>query len=131
MTPELTTLALAALLQAVYFTLFGARANLELGLRYTTSARDVAPTRQMSELSGRLQRAMNNHFESLILFTIAVVVVTLGGQSTGFTAGCAWVYFAARILYLPAYALGWQPWRSAIWGVGFAATFAMILAALI
>jgi uncharacterized MAPEG superfamily protein len=67
----------------------------------------------------------------LILFTIATVVVTLGNQSTGFTAACAWVYLAARCLYIPAYAFGWRPWRSAIWGIGFFATVAMIVAALI
>jgi uncharacterized MAPEG superfamily protein len=74
---------------------------------------------------------MNNHFEALILFTIAVVVVTLGAQSTPFTAACAWIYLVARVLYVPAYAFGWVPWRSLIWFVGFAATLAMILAALI
>ncbi len=131
MTPELTALALAALLQAVQFLLFAVPANMELGTGYTSSARDRAPSRQLSERTARLQRAMNNHFEGLILFTIAVVVVTLGGQASGFTAGCAWVYLAARSLYIPAYAFGWRPWRSAIWGVGFFATVAMIIAALV
>ena len=131
MTPELTTLAFAALLQAVQFLLFAVPAHMELGTGYTSSARDRPPSRQISERTARLQRALNNHFEGLILFTIAVVVVTLGNQSTGFTATCAWVYLAARILYIPAYAFGWRPWRSAIWGVGFFATVAMIVAALV
>jgi uncharacterized MAPEG superfamily protein len=131
MTPELATLALAALLQAVQFALFAVPANMELGTGYTSSARDRAPSRQLSERTARLQRAMNNHFEGLILFTIAVVVVTLGQQSSGVTQTAAWVYLAARVLYIPAYALGWQPWRSAIWGMGFFATLAMIVAALV
>lgn len=131
MTPELTALALAALLQAVQFLLFAVPANMELGTGYTSSARDRPPSRQLSERTARLQRAMNNHFEGLILFTIATVVVTLGSQSSGFTATCAWVYLAARILYIPAYAFGWRPWRSAIWGVGFGATILMIVAALL
>lgn len=131
MTPELTALALAALLQAVQFALFAVPANMELGIGYTSSARDRPPSRSISERTGRLQRAMNNHFEGLILFTIAVVVVTLGQQSTQVTQNAAWVYLAARILYVPAYAFGWRPWRSAIWGVGFFATVTMIVAALI
>ncbi|WP_022702494.1 MAPEG family protein [Pseudorhodobacter ferrugineus] len=131
MTPELTTLALAALLQTVQFALFAVPANMELGTGYTSSARDRAPSRQLSERTARLQRAMNNHFEGLILFTIAVVVVTLGQQSTQVTQTAAWVYLAARVLYIPAYAFGWRPWRSAIWGVGFFATVTMIVAALI
>lgn len=131
MTPELTVLALAGLLQAAQFALFAIPANHELGVGYTSSARDRPPSRQMSVVTGRLQRAMNNHFEGLILFTLAVIVVTLGNQSTPVTQTAAWAYLAARILYIPAYALGWRPWRSAIWGVGFFATLTMIVAALL
>jgi uncharacterized MAPEG superfamily protein len=47
----------------------------------------------MSRLTARLQRALNNHFEALILFTLAVVVVTLSGLLVGihsaFQAGLA------------------------------------------
>jgi uncharacterized MAPEG superfamily protein len=131
MTPELTALALAGLVQIAQYVLFAVPANLELGTGYTSSARDRPPSRQLSDRTGRLQRAMNNHFEGLILFTLAVVVVTLGGQATGFTAVCAWVYLAARVAYVPAYALGLRPWRSVIWAAGFLATIAMIVASLI
>ena len=131
MTPELTALALAGLLQAAQFILFAVPANRDLGTGYTSSARDKPPSRQLSTLTARLQRAMNNHFEGLILFTLAVVVVTLGGQSTTTTQTCAWAYLGARVLYIPAYAFGWRPWRSAIWAVGFFATLIMIMAALI
>jgi uncharacterized MAPEG superfamily protein len=136
MPPEVTVLALAGLLQAVQFVLMSVPANLELGPGKTTSPRDPARlgkplVEQLSPMAGRLWRAMNNHFEGLILFTLAVVVVTLGGQSTGFTAACAWTYLGARVLYVPAYAFGLSPWRSLIWLVGFCATVAMILAALV
>lgn len=131
MTPELTVLALAGLLQAVQFTLFAVPANVELGTGYTTSPRDRPPSRPMSIVTGRLQRALNNHFEGLVLFTVAVVVVTLGHQSTAVTQTAAWTYLGARVLYIPAYALGWRPWRSAIWGLGFFATLTMIVAALV
>ncbi|WP_415182153.1 MAPEG family protein [Phaeovulum sp.] len=131
MTPELTALALAGLLQAVQYALFAVPANRELGTGYTSSARDRPPSKPLSLKTARLQRALNNHFEGLILFTLAVVVVTLGQQSSATTQTAAWVYLAARIAYIPAYAFDWQPWRSAIWGVGFLATLAMLVAALI
>ena len=131
MTPELTTLALAGLLQAAQYALFAIPANMELGTGYTSSARDRPPSRSMSVTTARMQRAMNNHFEGLILFTLAVLVVTLGQQSPPITQYAAWTYLGARILYVPAYYLGWRPWRSAIWGVGFFATLTMIIAALI
>lgn len=136
MTPELTVLALAGLLQVLQFALMAVPANLEVGPAKTASARD--PQRLggtveslLSEKTGRLYRAMNNHFEGLILFTIAVLVTTLSDQSTAFTAACAYAYLGARVLYIPAYYFGWSPWRSAIWAVGFIATAAIILAALI
>ncbi len=131
MTPELTVLALAGLLQVVQYLVFAVPANLELGTGYTSSARDRPPSRELSVRTGRLQRALNNHFEGLVLFTIAVVVVTLGGQATSLTAACAWTYLAARILYVPAYWLGLRPWRSLIWFVGLVATVVMLLAALL
>lgn len=131
MTPELTALALAVLLQAVQYGLYAVPANLELGTRYTGGSRDFPPAQPLSKRTARLGRAMVNHFEALILFGIAVTVVTLGQQSSAVTQIAAWVYLAARIAYIPAYAFGWNPWRSAIWGVGFFATLTMIVASLI
>ncbi len=129
MTAELTVLALAGLLQAVQFAAFSIAANLQVGPRVAMGPRDDVPP--LKGTAGRLHRALNNHFEGLILFTLAVVVVTLGGQASAVTATCAWIYLAARLLYVPAYVLGWVPWRSVIWAVGFAATMLMILAALV
>ena len=57
MTPELTALTLAALLQMGQFILFALPANLELGTRYTMSPRDKAPERPFSTMTGRMQRA--------------------------------------------------------------------------
>jgi len=136
MTPELTVLALAGLLQLVQYVLMSVPANLELGVAKTLSPRDRARLGgdledQLSDRTARLYRALNNHFEGLILFTLAVVVVTLGDKSSPFTVACAWAYLAARILYIPAYWLGLSPWRSYIWFVGFLATACMILAALV
>jgi uncharacterized MAPEG superfamily protein len=136
MTTELTVLTLAALLQVVQFALMAIPANLELGPGKTLSPRDPdrlgKPLQELVSLkTSRLFRAMNNHFEALILFTIGVLVITLSDQSTALTQTCAWTYLVARILYIPAYAFGWVPWRSVIWFVGFAATVTMLLAALI
>ena len=131
MTPELTALALAGLLQAAQFGLFATPANIELTPAYTTSPRDAPPPRPLSKITARLQRALTNHFEGLILFTLAVVVVILGQQSSPVTQYAAWIYLAARLAYVPAYVFGWTPWRSAIWAVGYLATLAMLIAALI
>jgi|TARA_R110000850_G_scaffold8011_8_gene29844 uncharacterized MAPEG superfamily protein len=130
MTPELTVLILAALLQTVTFVLYAVPANRELGTGYTMSARDRAPTREMSDRTARLGRTMDNTFEALILFGIAATVIAISDQSTTYTMLLSWIFLAARIAYIPAYALGWRPGRSIIWAVGFAATTLMLIAAL-
>jgi uncharacterized MAPEG superfamily protein len=131
MTPELTALTLAALVQVAQFTLFAVPANRDLTVDYTLSPRDTAPPKPLAKGTARLGRALNNHFEALVLFTIAVVVVTLGEKSSSLTQICGWAYLAARTLYVPAYAFGWQPWRSLIWSAGFLATSVMLVAALL
>lgn len=136
MTPELTVLTLAALLQVLQFVPISVRANLELGTGKTMGPRDPdrlgAPLdQQVSPVTGRLFRAFNNHFEGLILFAIACTVISVSGQSGPPTTACAWTYLGARVLYVPAYALGLTPWRSVVWAVGFAATVVMLVAALL
>lgn len=128
MTPELTALALAACLQALQFVAYSITAQAQVGSKYAASPRDKP--RELTGTAGRLQRALNNHFEGLILFTIAVVLVTLSGQSTPRTETMAWAYLAARVLYVPAYAFGLSPWRSLIWFIGFFATMSMILSTI-
>ncbi len=125
---ELKVLGYAALLQFVQFVLMAIPVNLQLGVAYTGGNRDEK--REPSGVPGRLKRALDNHFEGLLLFTIAVVVIVLGDAGSPLTERCAWVYLAARILYVPAYASGVFLVRSLIWSVGFVATAIMLIAAL-
>ena len=135
MTPELAVLAYAALLQGLQLVLMSTAANLDLGPAKTMSARDQSRLGgplldQLSDKPARLFRAFNNMFEALILYTIAVVLVTLTDTGSGFTALCAYAFLVARVAYIPAYYYGWRPWRSLIWMVGLFATYAMIGATL-
>jgi len=129
MPTEIKVLALAGLLQVVQYVLMAVPANIQLGTRYTAGPRDEQKT--MTGVGGRLKRALDNHFEGLILFTLAVVVVTLGGQSTALTEACAWIYLGARVLFIPAYASGVFLLRSLIWSVGFGAVVVMLVASLV
>ncbi|WP_040610289.1 MAPEG family protein [Oceaniovalibus guishaninsula] len=131
MTPELIVLVLAALLQCVQFVSFAIPANIQIGSAYLMSARDRPPSRDLDERTARLKRAFDNHFEGLILFGIAAVVIAVTGQSSGLTGFFAWVYLIARVVYVPAYALGWNPGRTLIWAAGFLSTVALLVLALI
>jgi len=95
------------------------------------SARDKEPSRALATKTARLKRAFENHMEWLLLFAIAVGVIEMSGQNSGFTEAFAWIYLSARVLYVPAYLMALRPGRSAIWAVGFFATTLMLLAALI
>ncbi|SHH91304.1 MAPEG family protein [Marivita hallyeonensis] len=128
MTPELTALTLAALLQMLQFVAYSITAQRQVGRKYAASPRDEPV--QITGIAGRLQRALNNHFEGLILFGIAVMVITYSGQNSEMTALASALYLIARILYVPAYAFGWAPWRSLIWFIGFLATLYILIAAL-
>ena len=66
MSVELTVLTLAALLQVVQYVLMSVPANRELGVAYTASPRDENRIGDLSPVTGRLLRALNNHFEALI-----------------------------------------------------------------
>lgn len=130
MTPELTALPLAALLLLVQLGWMATRANLEVGSSCFLSPRDTAPTKTPSPGTLRLKRAYENHLEALPPFAVAVLVVTLADAAFGFTAACAWAYLAARALYVPAYLHGGVPWRSILFGIGYATSILMIPAAL-
>ena len=125
---EIKVLGLAALLQFVQFVFMAVPVNMQLGPKYTGGNRDEE--QRATGIPGRFKRALDNHFEALILFTIAVVVVVLGDASSSITETCAWVYLAARVLYVPAYASGIFLVRSLIWSVSFFATLVMLWVAL-
>lgn len=131
MTFELTILALAGLLHIVQFAVASYMANVDVGPRYTTSPRDRMPSRELRTATARLLRAYDNSAVMLPLFGLGVVIITLSDQSTALTRGAAALYLAARAAYTPAYALGWQPWRSYIWLLAMACCAALFLAALI
>ena len=125
---ELKVLGYAALLQFVQFILMAIPVNVQLGVAYTGGNRDEQ--KQATGIPARLKRALENHNEGLILFTIAVLVVVLGESGSPLTEKCAWAYLWARVLYVPAYASGVFLLRSLIWSVGFVATAVMLIDAL-
>jgi len=127
MTPELAALAATALIHALLVMLSQQRLTRDVGAEGNASPRDDLP--ELSKDTQRLRRALGNHVENIGLFISAVVIVELTGQNSWFTATCAWIFVAARLVYVPAYLYGWAPWRSLIFMAGFLATFAMIAAA--
>lgn len=130
MTPELAALAATALIHFVAVGWSQRALEADIGHAGNLGTRENLDSR-LSEHTLRLRRALANHVENSALFLTAVVLVELTGSHSLLTALCAWVYVAARALYLPAYAFGWVPWRTRIFALGAVNTAIMIVASLV
>ncbi|MCA2012706.1 MAPEG family protein [Cereibacter sphaeroides] len=130
MTPELAALSALALLH--FATIFIAQRFLtrDIGTEGNTGTRENLDA-QLAPVTLRLRRATANFTENVGPFIIAIVVVVLAGKTSTATAVLAWVHVAARVLYVPAYALAWVPWRTLIFGVGMLSTLALLVLGLI
>ena len=85
----------------------------QLGGRWVAGPRDEP--RETNGVSGRFVRAHRNLLEIFPQFVAALLVVHAAGV-TGYWSGTgAWIFFAARCLYVPAYAFGPIGVRPACW----------------
>lgn len=130
MTPELRWLAWSALLGFVQI-LAAAIATIrqrEGGLQWAAGPRDTTPPPPQGT-AARLTRARDNFLETFPLFVAAVVVAQLAGRSGALTGWGALIYFWARLVYVPAYALGLAV-RPVVWGASIAGILMVLSAAL-
>lgn len=128
MTIELTLLACTLLLALFQIMLTAALRTRETGTDYNTGPRDTEGP-PVGVLTGRMQRAQKNLFETLPLFIAAVLIVAIAQrESTLSLLGC-WMYLLARIVYLPLYAAGVPVVRSLTWLVSVAGLLLVIAAA--
>lgn len=130
MTPELTLLAWTLVLAIVQILLPAMLRNGETGLDYNASARDTASPAPVGKVTGRLQRAQRNLFETLPLFAAAVLIAHVAGRNGELTFWGASLYLAARVVYVPLYAAGIPFVRSLAWMVSMAG-LVMILVAIL
>lgn len=130
MTAELAALSTIGLLHFAGIFIAQRFLTRDIGTDGNMGTRENLDAR-LSPISLRLRRANANLLENLGPFIIAVLVVVLAGKTSALTAGLAWVFVGARVLYYPAYAFGWVPWRSLIWSVGAVATLALLILGLI
>ncbi len=124
MTPELAALAATAVIHLAAVAWSQKSLEADIGRRGNVSPRD--DLFDLSTRTKRLRRALANHTENIAPFVIAVVLVEFTDSNSLTTAIAAWLFVAARALYLPAYAFGWVPWRSYLYLIGLLATITMI-----
>ena len=129
MTIELKLLAWTLVLALLQIMLPSHLRNRETGIAYNAGPRDE-PGPPVGVVTGRLQRARANLYETLPLFGLAILVAHAAGREGTLTAWGAWIYLIGRIVYVPLYAFGIPYVRSAVWLVSFIG-FLMVLIAVL
>lgn len=105
MNTELTILAWGCVLALVHVFAAVRVKTRQYGVAWNMGARDEALP-PPEPLVGRLARAQANFFETFPIAAAAILIVSVAGLTTRWTAIGAIVWLAARILYLPVYAAG-------------------------
>ncbi len=100
------------------------------GVAYANTAQDAPSTAVDSVLLGRLTRALRNLHETLPFFLGVVLILALMGHSTPNTQISALAFAAARIIYLPLYAMGVPYLRGLVWTISFIALISLVVTAL-
>ena len=129
MTMELTLLAWSLVLAVVQILLPSRFRNRETGIAYNVSARDNEGP-PVGVITGRLQRAQKNLFETLPLFIAAVLIAHVAGIHTAGTYWGAMLYVGMRVLYLPLYAFGIPVARTVVWVISMVGLL-MLLGAIL
>lgn len=128
MTPELTYAALAILLAVVQVFLPAVGRTLQHGVKWNAGPRD-ADMPASNRVTGRLERAQANLYETLPLFLAAVLIAHVAGEDGFLTYWGATLYFWARVAFVPLYAFGVTGMRSLAFLISLAGLL-MIVAAL-
>jgi uncharacterized MAPEG superfamily protein len=92
------------------------------------------PRAQQAALEGFGARAVAAHlngFESFAPFAAAVLVAHLAGAPNAVVDLLAVIFVAARVLYVACYLADLAALRSAVWTVGFLATFGLFVSPLL
>ncbi len=102
----------------------------QYGTKWNMGARDeeLPPPRP---IVGRLDRAQANFFETFPLMIAAVLIVSAAGLNNENTALGAMLWLAARVIYLPLYALGIPYLRTLAWAVALAGIVMVLWPALV
>ena len=111
MSLELSVLAWGCALGIAQIFVTAQLARRQYGLDWALSSRE-ATLPPPSPLVGRMKRAQANFLETFPFAAAAILIVEAGGLNSSWTAAGALLWFAARLLYLPVYAIGITGWRS-------------------
>ncbi|WP_338325092.1 MAPEG family protein [Aurantiacibacter suaedae] len=127
---EITVLLLSTLLLLAHIMLAIRFKTKQYGTDWNMGARDedLPP---LNDIAARLERARDNFLETYPIAIIALLVGNIYGQGSSLIGVAAWVWLAARAIYLPLYWAGIPKVRTLVWAVGILALLAIIVALLL
>ncbi|HXS07647.1 MAG TPA: MAPEG family protein [Rhizomicrobium sp.] len=126
---ETTMLLWSVVLGLVQIAIAAMAGSNDVGLPYNLSSRDEPPPKPLSNVAGRLTRAAGNFRETFGLFAVSVILVLLLHRQSNGSALGAELYFWARVVYVPVYALGIAVVRTVVWTVSIIGIVMVLLAA--
>ena len=126
MTTELTMLAWAVVLGLVHAIATGQFTTGQHGLRYGLSPRDEA--KPLTGIGARVQRAFANYMQTFPFFAAAVLIAHVAGRHSWATVSSAHLYFWARLVYVPLYAIGFPGLRTLAFVVAMIGIVMILLA---
>jgi uncharacterized MAPEG superfamily protein len=129
MTTELIVLAWGCVLAIVHIFAAVRVKTRQYGTKWNMGARDeeLPPP---DPIVGRLARAQANYYESLPVMAAAILIVSVADLETRWTAIGALLWLAARIVYLPLYAVGVRGLRTIVWGLSLVGIIMVLWPAL-
>jgi uncharacterized MAPEG superfamily protein len=113
---ELKILALGALLLFVHIFTATRFKTRQYGRNWNIGARDETLP-EPNPMTGRTMRAQANFQETFPIAIIALFGVVIAGRTSNVTALGGWIWFGARIVYLPLYIAGVRGYRTIIWTI--------------
>ena len=125
---ELVLLGWTVVLGLVQLLIAAMMTTQQTGLAWAAGPRDEP--RQPEGIAARLRRAQSNLMETFPFFAAAILACHVAGRESGLSLMGAELYFWARLLYVPLYAVGVPFLRSIAWSVSLAG-LVMVLVALL
>jgi len=112
--PILVLLVLSVVLLVFHISLQGMLATRELGSQWNAGPRDDA-REAVGKRAGRAARASANYRETYPGFVALALALAIAGDPSGWGLVGAWLWFVARLVYIPLYLAGIPYIRSLVW----------------
>ncbi|TPQ40128.1 hypothetical protein C2U70_05815 [Bradyrhizobium guangdongense] len=119
---ELSMLAAAIVWGFVQLVAAAQSSNLQYGLRWAASPRDVEMP-PLKPIPGRINRNFRNYMETFPFFVAAILIAHVAGVHNGLTYWGSIAYLGGRIGYSALYISGVPLVRSLFWNI---ASFGML-----